>query len=208
MKNGVNMKITLIASVFLFLNCGFYGSGHAQTPDIEYLKKIPWNSGYKYRCDDMVRAVNHLRSLGKEKAIEVLDEYVTQPDPTGTENALYICRLLFVSTNGWKALSLGQVAPTINTNARARFPLFPVAITNGVPFFLVEGYRGGGRGSSPIMCVESCKGLSLIPADLSGTNYDVAALALTQSREFLELYPKSPEREEMTEMIVRQAKRE
>jgi hypothetical protein len=193
--------LLLLSSVFLFLSLL-----HGQDVSNELLNKIPSNSGCNYRCKDMIHVVNHLRHLGKDKALKVLNTYVAEFPPVTPENVLLVCRLLFVKTNGWDILVPGVPEPAVNTNAFELFPLFPIAISEGIPFELVSGYHGDGFfGNPPKSCVKLCENLSIITSDLSAPNYEAAARELIQSKEFQQLYQNPVDERKMAEMVLLQA---
>jgi len=179
-----------------------------QPSDKELIDKIPSNDGFDFRCEDMVRVVNHLRHLGKAKALEILDEYVKESPPGGPDSVVLICKVLFTDTNQWKGLNItfGAPHPAANRTTVSKFPLFPIAISGGIPFELVEGYSlGGFNGNPAAKCVEYCKNLPIISTDLTNTNYEAAAQALIQSKEFRELYPDPSDQAWIAFMIRRQA---
>jgi hypothetical protein len=81
-----------------------------------------------------------------------------------------------------------------------------MAVSNGVPFLLIRGYRAGGfTGDSPEKTVELCEGFSLIPADLSETGYEKAAQELIKSEIFRKLYSTPEGRNEAADMLLVQA---
>jgi len=178
----------------------------AQTSDFALLNTIPSNSGFDFRSEKMIRVVNHLRHLGKDQALLVLSNYVQEVGPVTPENVVLICRVLFVNSNSWTIQLPGTPNNVVNANIIGKFPLFPVALSEGVPFLLVEGYRGSGFfGNPPAACVEYCKGLQMISADLTNTNYEAASQSLMGSKEFKELYNDPSDESWIAFMIQRQA---
>ncbi len=174
----------------------------SQQPDIELVNAIPSNFGTDFRCEKMIRVVNHLRGLGKDKALEILLASVKESPLVSHENILWICRLLFINTNAWNFGPLGTPDPALRTNPVARFAIFPMVLSQGVPFELVVGYRGDGFfGNPPSRCIEYCAGLPLISADLVNTNYESAARALIKSPEFQQLY-KNPDDAKMMALVI------
>lgn len=173
--------------------------------DHAMLKKTPEIEGYYYRCGEMVQVVNYLRCLGKEKCVAALRQYFERDDESDAK-ILVLCRLLFVNPKGWDPPILGNPVPVpvSNEDAIKKFPLFPIALSNNVPFLLIQGYNLGGAAESPAECLKICEGLSLIKKDYSLTGYEKAAKALTQSESFLKLYDKK-DRPQMVKMILHQA---
>ena len=195
---------------FLFLVCVPFliGSYFAREQRVDrdesaMLKTTPSIAGDTYQCSEMVQVANHLRKLGKDKSLAALRTYLT----SGGDNdkVLVICRLLFVNPKGWGAPILGQPSPSINQDTAKKFPLFPVALSDGVPFLLVEGYQLEGLPESANDCLKLCEGFALVKEDYSTADYEKAARALTQTKEFRQLYQEA-DRQAMADMILRQAK--
>ena len=190
--------------VIILLFGFFYGElfSFGQDVDTNILKEACSTSGWDYRCDKEVKIVNHLRHLGKEKALKILNEYVEQSD----QNSItLVCWLLFVNPKGWDNSFFGSPFPEINQETKKQFPLFPLALSDNVPFLVVEGYSFGGWRPGPEGLLKKCESLSLITADLSNTNFEAAARTLIQSKAFQQLYkdPKIQQRE--AKMILGQA---
>jgi hypothetical protein len=167
----------------------------------------------------MVQVVNHLRKLGKERSLAVLREYLLTKatnkevfDSEANEKVLFICRLLFVNPKGWQPPGLGSPGPNFNAQVAKHFRLFPIAISNGVPFLLIRGYELGGNPEHATDCVQHCEGLSLIEKDYPLAGYEKAARDLIQTDSFYQLYEplyepfyKADSPRAMAEMILRQA---
>jgi hypothetical protein len=175
------------------------------------LRASPYIDGNSYRCSDMVHAVNGLRRLGKGPAIGVLQNYLRENGIEGDlqqrNKILIICRMLFVNPNGWKIPRLGQPDPEVDWTIADKFPLFPIAVSNGVPFLLIRGYNAiGYSGDTPEKCVELCAGFSLVPDDFREGDYENAARELVQSENFQKLYSDSQKRKQWGEMILNQAR--
>ena len=149
--------------------------------------RLPLDSA-SYRCDEMIQSVNRLRRLGKEQALKTLT--ASLKDRENDVNVMCICRLLFVNTNGWKPIDgVDSYREMVYTNVLEYFPLFPMAMSDGVPFLIFQGFFLDGRlveGSGDDL--ELCKGFPMIEADLSNTNYVSAAMKLLRSEPFLKLY--------------------
>jgi len=77
----------------------------------------------------------------------------------------------------------------VHTNVLEQFPLFPIAISEGVPFFVFRGFNLDGRlAESGGEDLQLCEGFEMIPADLPEFNYQKAGLKLIRSEPFLKLY--------------------
>jgi hypothetical protein len=180
-----------------------------QILDTSLVRKAPNISGYQYQTDAMVESINGLRRLGKDKALAVLRQYYDEVgdsgDPGQRKKLFLICRLLFVNPQGWKTPGLGHPEPEINWDLHEQFPLFPLALSGGVPFVLVSGYIAGGYTSdTPDKCIELCRGFSLITSDLPTTNHLDAAIDLVQSEKFKRLYSDTNDLPNVSEMVMRQ----
>jgi len=117
-----------------------------------------------------------------------------------------VCRLLFANPNGWPAPRLGVPEPTIDETVAKQWPLFPIAVSQRVPFLLLAGYRLGGRGEAAGPTLGVCEDLNLIGQDYSTSGYEDAAFALVKSTRFRKLY-RAADRQDMEKMIILQAKR-
>ncbi len=122
------------------------------------------------------------------------------------KKVLLVCRLLFFNSGGWRTPRLGHAEPDVDLRVAERFPLFPMALSHGVPFLLVRGYASGGHSEdTPERCVELCETLSLITADLSEEGFQKAAPDLIESEAFQALYLDPKGRREAAAMILGQA---
>ncbi len=163
-----------------------------------------------YRCANLVALVNTLHHMGKEKSLNFLEEYCRQEKVRGTAqysmNVLCICRILFVppsdgSKESWHEYDEKHSIPVMNPNtlAKARFPLYPMAVVDGVPFVLDDvGISAGGdwieSWVDPKDSLNRCRGLELIHSDLPTTGYARAALKLIRSEDYQQAYsPNAPD---------------
>jgi hypothetical protein len=177
----------LFSLITLVLILAFVSFG--QQPDNNLIKQAPGIDS-DYHCVNMVRAVNYLRGLGKAKALDALHNYFKENVGRGDEQEkiILICRLLFVNPNGWQIPMLGTPDPPVTTNGMAHFPIFPLALSDGVPFLLVHGYSGDGMFDNPLDELRLCERLSIITNDLSQTNYAGACRDLIANTNFTQLY--------------------
>ena len=173
--------------------------------ELQILKDAPPISASSYRAAHLIRAVNHLRTLGKEEAIRLLRNYAKQTHHTHNEKIFLICRCLFKNPRGWNQPILGRPSPLIVSENAKRFPLFPLAIKNGVPFLLVEGYELQGSPELVDGCIQLCGHLPLISEDMPEINLKEAARQLVASKEFKELYAKPDRAEDMARLVILQA---
>jgi hypothetical protein len=161
-----------------------------------------------YRCPTMVAIVNNLRHLGKQQAIRLLEDYDTSNDRRLKDqlNVVCICRVLFVAPKtGWKepwsefnreqGHEVVKEGLGFTPSEKSRFPLYPMALSNGVPFLLNMGYATGFSGPTiPVpneaeASIAKCRDLELIPADLPTTGYAQAALKLLKSEDYRTVFP-------------------
>jgi len=108
--------------------------------------------GLEFNPVRLIRAVNVLQALGKEKALKALWAYVhlagELPVADGFKyqvdeyRVLPVARLLF---NGPPfVLGAGDISPPEGKE----WPLFPIVVVQDLPFMLVSGYILAGRGQS------------------------------------------------------------
>lgn len=174
--------------------------------DMQIVRDAPDVVAWTYKADKMVHAVNQLRRLGKEKAVETLKRYTaTQKAFEDNEKVLVLCRCLFRNPEGWKPPALGEPVPHISRNAVKQFPLFPLAMTKGVPFVLVSGYSLDGRAEPAAACIALCEKLPLIAEDLPERGYKEAAQELVQSQAFRDLYSDPRDRDQMVKLVMTEA---
>jgi hypothetical protein len=158
----------------------------------------------QYKCSDCVRAVNNLRSLGKEQALKILETDLRE-NPHDNLKVILICRLLFQNPAGWKPPVMGVPSPPVGSNSVAKFPLFPTALSERVPFVLLKDYELDGRGEFASDYIKRCNNLPMITNDLASENYKAAARALIKSEEFKTLYIDHNELVPMSLFISKQA---
>jgi hypothetical protein len=163
--------------------------------------------GHGYKCVDMAEVVNSLRKLGKEKALAELRQHVQRKRLAGGEDksVFMIGRCLFENRKGWKPPVLFAPVPEVPDSAIGKLPHFPLVFSEGVPFFVIEGYRGSGRIEDPMKFLDLCESLPFREADLPTKGYEAAARALVASELFALVYPEEATRKEMAKMIMQQA---
>jgi hypothetical protein len=178
----------------------------AQDVVIPLLTNSVSSSGHGYRCEQMVRSVNILRHLGKDQALRLL-EADSHEHPQHDFDIMYICRLLFENPKGWRPIGgAAMYGALVHTNILDQFPLFPLTLSDGVPFYIFEGYNLGGRISeSAYGCCKLCEGFPMIAADLSDANFETAARDLIKSEAFRKLYLDPGESSKMADMVLDQA---
>jgi hypothetical protein len=197
-------------TIFTAFTVAHAAASGAEVSSASTLTNAPCIRGEFYHCDRMVRAVNDLRRLGKDRALATLRSYLSEVGPGGDpgerEKVLMICRVLFVNPAGWPPPRLGHPEPEIDLETVKLFPLFPIAMAHNVPFLLVRGYASGGYSDdTPQKCLQVCQELSLIPSDLPEKGFTEAAHELIQSPQFKKLYPAAKDRDEASRMILAQA---
>jgi hypothetical protein len=180
------------------------------TNAVVLVRNAPLIDGSSFCCDAMVRAVNSLRRLGKNDALEVLRTNLRENGNVAAseqnEKILLICRLLFVNPQGWKQPRLGQPDPDVDRRESEKIPLFPLILSHGTPFLLVRGYEASGYTSDTAdKCVELCEKFSLILDDLPEKDYENAARELIRTETFKNLYLTAENRNAAEKMVLAQA---
>ena len=116
-----------------------------------------------------------------------------------------LCRLLFCNTNGGPIPALGQLNPAIDMAvARKEFPLYPLAISDGVPFLLFKGMGGSGRFTTGKETIKQCETLEMCTNKFAVNRFRAAAEKLIQSDAFRRLYKDQMGFEKMAQMVVDQ----
>jgi len=176
----------------------------------QVLESIPAIYGDDYRTEDLVKVVNYLRSLGKEKAIHELREFVkrTNSKGDGKRNGVFlVCRCLFANPEGWVPPNIGREFPPLADESIEKWPYFPLAFSDGVPFLITQGYSLGGRGEQSERLLDACGKLQLVRKDLPTTGYDEAVRTLIKDAKFSETFPEDETRKRVSAMLLKQAER-
>lgn len=135
------------------------------SPTLERINSASTWENDPSRTAELVRAVNVLRTLGKQKALAALREYLESAaesdqlelDPanieTGDRNGVFwIVRLLFEPARAGARIPepmLGAPSPSPDAADRELWPLFPIELADDIPFMLVEGWTLAGRPEDP-----------------------------------------------------------
>ena len=145
--------------------------------------------------------------LSKKKALSELKEHVERKRLAGGEEktVFAICRCLFENPKGWDPPRLFAPVPTVTDSAVRKLRHFPLMFSEGVPFLVIEGYRGSGRVEDPATFLKQCESLPLRESDLPTKGYDAAARSLVASELFGQLYADEGTKKEMSRIIMRQA---
>src|SRR5262245_3118124 len=103
--NVVNAIIKVVSVVVMCLcaTCAVLVRADDSELQAKAIASTPSMNGDLYKCEDLVTVVNHLRSLGKEKAIHELREFVKRKRFQGDGRDLgvfLVCRCLFANPEG------------------------------------------------------------------------------------------------------------
>ncbi len=122
---------------------------------LRILDRVPsYNAGAAYDPLAVIRAVNALQPLGREKAIAAIAEYLrisSSFENPGREGAFLVMRCLFdvpTPPGHMPPMMVGAGSPAPPTDATL-LPRFPIAIRGDIPFMLVGGYALGGMPEQP-----------------------------------------------------------
>ena len=119
------------------------------------LGEVPsYNSMWRYNPRKVIRAVNLLQPLGKEKALAAIDEYlrVAQSwDDDGRKGVFLVLRILFdVPADPGHMPPMMVGAPSVRQPKDAKLlPRFPIALEGDIPLLLSEGFSLGGQAEQP-----------------------------------------------------------
>jgi hypothetical protein len=123
----------------------------AQLRDLlRLIDQTPPLAGYRYDPLRVIRIVNTLQPLGKEKALAAVDEYlrVASDRADAREGLFVVLRLLFdipKVPGHMPAMHVGAPWPWPGgPEGGKRLPRFPVLLLDDVPLLLVSGYVGFG----------------------------------------------------------------
>jgi len=122
---------------------------------LRIVDQVPsYNSGSQYDPLRLIRAVNALQPLGKEKALALVAEYLRVSswlDDPGREGVFLLLRALFEVPDPpghMPPMMVGAPSPAAPSDPKA-LPRFPLLIRDDIPFLLVTGYALGGAPEPP-----------------------------------------------------------
>ena len=194
-------------AIFGLVYFGSTAIAEANEPLAVPIAEAPIIAGWDYRTSDLVRVVNSLRRIGKEKSLRLLWKYNESSDRDRVDRIVLVCQSLFVNKQSWRTPSLGEPVSIMQQEHIKKFPSFPLAISEGVPFLVVEGYRiGGMRAENADQLLQQCETLPIISEDLPTFKHFKAAKALFGSQGFRDLFSTQEQFEYAQEMVFNQAR--
>ena len=149
----------------------------------------------------LVRAVNALQPLGKERALELLLEYTNSLEDTYDDGNIvfWIIRLLFEPVDLGQQIPSPAIYMSFDTGDKGNYtdgysvtwPLDPIDLSHDVPFMLGHGIGGSGRPEHPNSHITWATKFGVIrESPLRPENPLVAADRLLNSKKYKSL-PKS-----------------
>lgn len=122
---------------------------------LQALGEVPsYNQGEVYNPRSVIRAVNLLQPLGKEKALAAIDEFLRVTPhwhEDGRDGVFLVLRTLFNVPEGpgyMPAMVVGSPYPQMPKDLKL-LTRFPIALEGDIPFLLVEGYALFGKAERP-----------------------------------------------------------
>ena len=131
---------------------------------LELIDAVP---SYNAQLDPLalIRAVDALQPLGKERALAAIDEYLrvsSSFDDGGREGVFLLLRALFdVPASGMPPMMVGGAQVPTDP---AALPRFPLAIVDDVPLKLVRGFALAGEAEAPETDVAAFRKLGTLRA--------------------------------------------
>jgi hypothetical protein len=198
-------KRTCVFLVFIVCQLLFSTSTFGQNVVVPALTNSRTIDGENYRCGQMVESLNLLRHLGKDEALKCLEKYCHESMDANFDT-IYICMLLFKNPDGWKPIGGAHYYRLqIDTNLLDHFPLFPLALSDGIPFYIYRGYNIGGRfDETGLDYCKLCQGFQMITNDITNMNFTAAAKDLFKDEKFQKLYFPEDEVEEIKSLVMDQ----
>jgi len=110
----------------------------------------------RYKADSFIREAVKLQALGQTRALKKLQ--VMAQDREAGDRVIILCRLLFTNRPGsdFRGPRLGWAVFPGGTDY-IDWPLEPVALVDGVPFLIVQGYRLSGLAESGAGYLNYCE---------------------------------------------------
>jgi hypothetical protein len=161
---------------------------------------------------ELIRAVNALQPLGKERALKVLEEYLDLTRGGGywsdEEIVFWIIRLLFEPIQASDRIPSPAIAVFLDDRElpdAMKWPLSPMALQDDVPFMLGRQIGMGGHPEHPSSHIDWARLHGVIRKQPLAPTADplAAAEAILQSRRFKAL--DKPSRDQATRAIRSQA---
>jgi hypothetical protein len=139
----------------LVLSLSFAGHSVVAQQPSDLLNNLPGAHIDVFRSDPYIRAAESIQALGKERGAATLLELAKT---RGGSKAIVLCRMLFVAKPNAEFRRPALGAPVFIGGTK--WPLEPIALIDGVPFFVVLGYALKGLPESPETyvrdCIENC----------------------------------------------------
>jgi hypothetical protein len=114
-----------------------------------------YNNGWGYNPRGVIRAVNALQPLGKEKALAAVAEYLRVApvsfDASGVDGMFLVLRTLFEipSPPGHTPIMRVGAPSPVEPEDRTKIPRFPIYVQDDIPFLVVSGYSLSGEAEDP-----------------------------------------------------------
>lgn len=135
------------------------------SPTMEAINGAPSVCAHNFNPVMLIRAVNHLHALGKDKALAELREFLKiardshnaerdakNIDTSDHQCVFLIVRLLFEPAEPGESLPrmmIGAMIPSPEEQDQALWPLFPLVVKDDIPFMLIEGVNLAGHAEPP-----------------------------------------------------------
>jgi hypothetical protein len=155
----------------------------AHVAALQAIHQAPRIDGSSFDPAALRRAVDALRPLGRDTALDVLQTYDelarSHPgqDDLDAQRIFLIVRLLCDPVT---PLAIGAPSRALPAGFTA-WPRFPLVEQDGVPFLLVTGYTLAGKAESPLVHVRACREHGALRAEIAAGAPEPAAEALIAS---------------------------
>lgn len=143
----------------------------------------------------LIRAVNLLRNIGKDRALDVLESYArlgrSRVYPRYYElddhRVMLILSLLFTSIDGSPLNGIYWGAPDISPTARTFDDLvFPMVLDDDIPFLLSASFSGRGPPPSAMTAIELCRTSGTLRATPLRPSSDPVSAAVRATNRWVE----------------------
>jgi len=118
---------------------------------LRVIDRAPRISGWEYNPLRVIEVVNALQPLGKEKALEAIDEYLRVAShfhsDAASDGLFLVLRVLFevpADPGYMPRMCLGMPAGDPEPDDRKLLPRYPLHIEGDIPLLLINGYLLGG----------------------------------------------------------------
>src|SRR5437879_2998607 len=126
---------------FSFLFLAGCATSRVSQPRFDFAALPKLENGQAYKLEQFVPAVMSLQAMGRDAACAALLRAATNSEAGAYEKTIVLCRMLFAFRDGvkYRYPALGE-RHFLGDTAYADWPLEPIELVNGYPFWILLGF--------------------------------------------------------------------